>query len=145
MITNQDPSSRSVPRQLEKRVRSWVRFQFIEELQEQKVQRLPKCIPMKRVEAGETCSDRECVNLNGAQSRSLTAPHYLVQKKGVLSESALPEELRLALAKNMQNDLFHQVRWEVVCRKAADPPSMNVFNMPFLIEYAFFTLNMDIN
>jgi uncharacterized protein YdeI (YjbR/CyaY-like superfamily) len=32
-----------------------------------------------------------------------------VQKKGVLSESALPEELRLALAQNMQNDMFHQV------------------------------------
>jgi hypothetical protein len=31
------------------------------------------------------------------------------QKKGVLSESALPEELRLALAQNMQNDMFHQV------------------------------------
>jgi hypothetical protein len=33
----------------------------------------------------------------------------VVQKKGVLSESALPEELRLALAQNMHNDLFYQV------------------------------------
>jgi hypothetical protein len=33
-----------------------------------------------------------------------------LQKKGVLSESALPEELRLALAQNMHNDLFYQVR-----------------------------------
>jgi hypothetical protein len=33
-----------------------------------------------------------------------------LQKKGVLSESSLPEELRLALAQNMQNDLFYQVR-----------------------------------
>jgi hypothetical protein len=33
-----------------------------------------------------------------------------LQKKGVLSEAALPEELRLALAQNMQNDLFYQVR-----------------------------------
>ena len=33
-----------------------------------------------------------------------------LQKKGVLSETALPEELRLALAQNMQNDLFHEVR-----------------------------------
>jgi hypothetical protein len=32
-----------------------------------------------------------------------------LQKKGVLSEAALPEELRLALAQNMQNDLFYQV------------------------------------
>jgi hypothetical protein len=32
-----------------------------------------------------------------------------LQKKGVLSESALPEELRLALAQTMQNDLFYQV------------------------------------
>jgi hypothetical protein len=31
----------------------------------------------------------------------------------VLSESALPEELRLALAQNMQNDLFYQVRARV--------------------------------
>ena len=39
----------------------------------------------------------------------LTISHAL-QKKGVLSEAALPEELRLALAQNMQNDLFYQVR-----------------------------------
>jgi hypothetical protein len=33
----------------------------------------------------------------------------------VLSEAALPEELRLALAQNMQNDLFYQVRvlWKI--------------------------------
>ncbi len=35
---------------------------------------------------------------------------HRAQKKGVLSESALPEELRLALAQNMHNDMFFQVR-----------------------------------
>jgi hypothetical protein len=34
----------------------------------------------------------------------------VLQKKGVLSEAALPEDLRLALAETMQNDLFYQVR-----------------------------------
>ncbi len=33
----------------------------------------------------------------------------MLQKKGVLSETALPEELRLALAQNMHNDMFFQV------------------------------------
>ena len=42
-----------------------------------------------------------------------------LQKKGVLSEAALPEELRLALAQNMQNDLFYQVRGGMVRARIA--------------------------
>jgi hypothetical protein len=47
--------------------------------------------------------------------RSDSASRRGLQKKGVLSEAALPEELRLALAQNMQNDLFYQVRvsWKI--------------------------------
>jgi hypothetical protein len=33
-----------------------------------------------------------------------------VQKKEVLSDAALPDDIRFALAQNMQNDLFYQAR-----------------------------------
>ena len=39
----------------------------------------------------------------------------MMQNKLALSESALPEELRLALAKSMQNDLFQQARGKNLC------------------------------
>ncbi len=81
-----------VPRSIEKRVRDWVRFQYTEAQQEKKVS--------LRV-------------LDKAKHLLLVFQFSEIspckQKRKVLSDDALPEEFKLALAESLQQGIFSSV------------------------------------
>jgi hypothetical protein len=88
------PHLHRVPRGIEKRVRDWVRFQYTEAQQEKKVSFIP-CVSAKHL------------LLVFHFQTAVSAACY--QKRRVLSDDALPEEFKLALAESLQHGVFSSV------------------------------------